>query len=249
MLRCHLSIPALWISACLTACSFPSDTPSAPAETSPVQSLSAPVLRPQSDLSTQCHGWPGRPWTRRNHASVQTFVQAGQPAIDFELSTAEGQRVRLSTLLKDKPVLLHSGSYTCPRFQSSQDGLTRTARKFGDDLHTAVVYVMEAHPGNNQPSAYHGVPKPHEFSDRGQSRDWEARASSARDLTLGTDIIRLIDDLDGKRSNPFWCSYGTCPSCSFLIGQDGQVHAVHLWHDEATMNASIDALLASNSGP
>ena len=249
MLSCHPSIRALWFSACMTACSFASDTPSAsdPAGTVPLQS--APVLRPQSDLSTQCHGWPGRPWNRRNRASVQTFVRAGQPAIDFELSNVDGQPVRLSTLLRDKPVLLHTGSYTCPRFQSSQDGLTRTARKFNDDLHTALVYVMEAHPGKNQPSAYHGVPKPHEFSDRGQSRDWETRASSARDLTLGTDVIRLIDDLDGEQSNPFWCSYGTCPSCSFLIGQDGLIHAVHLWHDEATMNVSIDALLTSNSGP
>lgn len=212
----------------------------------PARTEASSQLRPASELTRHCHGWPGRRWSRSNHATLQTQLRTGDPAIDFTLKDSDGQPVRLADLLKDKPVLLHSGSFTCPRFQDNQAGLNRTAERFADRIHTAVVYVTEAHPKAPQPSAYHGVPKPQAHSDRRHSASWTERANSARELQLQPGILRLVDDLDGANSNPFWCSYGTCPSCSFLVGKDGRLRAVHLWHDEASMNGSIEALLAEN---
>jgi peroxiredoxin len=45
------------------------------------------------------------------------MMAKGDAAIDFELRDIEGRAYRLSELLKDKPVVMIWGMYTCPAFQ------------------------------------------------------------------------------------------------------------------------------------
>ncbi|MCP4445475.1 MAG: hypothetical protein GY811_09050 [Myxococcales bacterium] len=41
-----------------------------------------------------------------------------------------------------------------------------------------------------------------------------------------------------------WCTYGTCPNCSYLIGQDGTVASVNTWFNDTDLKRDIDLLLA-----
>lgn len=202
-------------------------------------------LRPESDLTRACHGWPSRRVNRRNHAQVGLFLKEGEPAIDFTLRTPDGEPVHLAELLQTKPVLLLGGSYTCWVFQGKKDGMNDTAAKYRDDVHTVMVYTMEGHPSAPNPSIYFGKPKPREYSDRADATTWIQRAVHARDMEMSDDVQVVVDDLNGAESNPFWCSYGTCPNCSFLVAQDGTFAAVHEWHDRETMERSIDVLLGN----
>jgi len=199
-------------------------------------------LRPESELTRACHDWPGKPWTKKRHASLQAGLAAGEPAIAFTLDTPDGRAVSLADLLRDGPVLLVAGSTTCDRYQETAPGLGTLAEDFADEITVVVVYTVEAHPLTG-PSAYKGKPNPRAYSDREEPRSWEERARSAAGLDLSDDVIVLVDDLSGDQSNPFWCSYGTCANCGYLIDQDGTVQAAHLWLDPETMKTSIDALL------
>ena len=206
-------------------------------------SMSSPsdLLRPDSDATRQCHDWPGTDWSPSNHATLQTFIATGDQAIDLTLNTPNGSPVVLSELLETAPVLLISGSATCPVYRRNEAAINKLAKRYRDQLHTVVVYTVEAHPkpGNG---AYHGKSKPKNSSDRPDASTWKKRASNAKDLRVPAATV-VVDNLDGHQSNPYWCTYGTCPNCAFLIGQNGTVEAVHEWLDTKTMGQSINALL------
>lgn len=189
-----------------------------------------------------CFGWPEREFSKRNRATRGQFLRAGDRAVDFELSDVTGRPVKLSALLAERPVLLVQGSYTCPVFQERLPALRDSAARYDNRVHTVVVYNIEAHP-KAEPSPYRGVPTEHEYSDRGQPRTYADRATNARAIEAGRAIV-AIDALADSGANPVWCTYGTCPSCAWLVRQDGVIEAMHDWYDPASMVQSIDALLS-----
>jgi hypothetical protein len=236
-LRSGLAIrfPALALLVTSFGCFFSSgEVPPAPAPAG---------LRPTSELVADCHDTV----TKKDHATLALKLQTGDRAVDFELQDTDGAPVRLSSLLASKPVLLVQGSWTCPRFQQERMGLEETYKRFRDAIHIVVVYNIEAHPGGGDPSPYRGKPWPADFSDRGQPRTFEERLRNAQEIARDASMPVLVDKLGAPGSNPVWCTYGTCASCSWLIGQDGVIVAAHEWHDAPTMNASIEAVVAGAS--
>jgi hypothetical protein len=198
-------------------------------------------LRPAQDQVVQCFDWPDREFSRANRATRGEFLHAGDRAVDFTLDDVAGRPVRLGALLEERPVLLVQGSHTCPVFQERLPGLRATAERYEGQIHALVVYNIEAHP-KAEPSPYRGVPTEHEYSDRGQPRSYAERAANARTVDAGKARV-LVDALDGRASNPVWCTYGTCPACAWLIRQDGVIETLHDWYDPTSMDASIAALL------
>ncbi len=199
-------------------------------------------LRPASDLQENCFGWPQREFTPTNRANRGEFITEGQAAVDFRLTDVNGAPVHLASLLKERPVLLVQGSYTCPVMQEKLPGLRATAQRYDSKIHTVLVYNIEAHP-KGEANPYKGRRSEHEFSDRGQPRDYQGRVANAKDLKAGSDVTVAVDALGGKHNNPVWCTFGTCPSCAWLIRQDGIVQAMHDWYDPTSMDGSIEALL------
>jgi len=63
-------------------------------------------------LQSGCFGWPAAEFSPANSAGVATFLRAGQQAVDFTLRDTSGVAVRLSDLLRTRPVLLVHGSFT-----------------------------------------------------------------------------------------------------------------------------------------
>ena len=107
------------------------------------------------------------------------------------------------------------------------------------------MYVAEPHPANPDISPYRGEPWPAEFSSLGQPLTYAERVSNAQALgDIGDDQLLLVDNLGGGSDNPVWCTYGTCPNCSFLIGQDGNVAAVNSWVNDNDLQRDIDSLLS-----
>ena len=198
-------------------------------------------LLSESEAVRHCYDWPGTNWSRNHRARLGTRLNTGDRAVDLTLRRPNGNPMVLSDLLQEKPVLLVSGSATCPRYRDNEPHIASIARQFSDELHVAVVYTMEAHP-RSEANPYAGKRRPTEASDRNQATTWKTRSRDARDLNTGQALV-LVDDLRGQRSNPFWCTYGPCPNCAFLIAQDGTLAAVHEWLDPPTMVGSIEALI------
>ena len=131
-----------------------------------------------------------------------------------------------------------------PALNALADQSFDAQNSYGDKVHFVHIYVAEPHPQSPDISPYRGQPWPAEFSSIGQALTYEDRVSNAQQMgDIGSDQLLLIDDLTGGNTNPVWCTYGTCPNCSFLIGQDGNVAAVNTWVNDSDLKRDIDSLL------
>lgn len=91
------------------------------------------------------------------------------------------------------------------------------------------VYVIEPHPKTPDLSPYRGeVWEVDNYSDKRQPLVYDDRVINAKAMlpALHDDTMAVVDDLTPGDNNPVWCTYGPCPNCSFLIGQDGMIKYV-----------------------
>lgn len=120
---------------------------------------------------------------------------------------------------------------------------------YDERVHFIHLYVVEPHPENPDPSPYTGNVWEMDYSTKGQSFTYDERVAAAQDmlpLVEGNQLL-LVDDLvPGVRNNPVWCTYGTCPNCAYLIGQDGLIDTTQTWFDADNMEAAIKNLLGGN---
>lgn len=199
----------------------------------------------RTDLEGGCYGQPDQGFDLDNFADVEVFAQVGDPAWDFTLQTLDGGEVHLAELLETKPVVVFSGSYTCPVYQKNGPKIDQLAQRLGQRVHVVVVYGPEAHPKNdNSPYRGDNWAKPEKFSHHDLAESFEERVAHAKKVGRGPGVIEAVEPLD----NPFWCTYGTAPNAAYLIGQDHRFHAVHDWFDAPTLVGSIGALLGEDLG-
>lgn len=131
-------------------------------------------------------------------------VVPGDIAPEFELRDTEGRAWRLSEL-RGRPVVLITGSATCPMTHGSLFGLKEVHARFGDRSHWFYLYVREAHPG-----------------ERLQSHStYEQKTLQARYFRVVDQVPWpvLVDDLTGGAAH----AYTTLPNAQFLIDADGVV--------------------------
>lgn len=131
-------------------------------------------------------------------------VVPGDGAPDFELRDTEGRTWRLSDL-RGKPVVLITGSATCPLTHGSVYGLKEVFREFGDRAQWFYLYVREAHPGERLPShgSYEQKREQAEFLHRADQVPWPV----------------LVDDIEGTVAH----AYTELPNAQFLIDADGRI--------------------------
>jgi hypothetical protein len=119
---------------------------------------------------------------------------------------------------------------------------------FADLVHFVHVYVIEAHPMDPALSPYSGTVWEVEYSTVPEALTYEARLANAaltRPLVQGNQIF-LVDALDRERLiNPVWCTYGTAPNSTYVIGQDGTIVLASRWTDVAEIEPALRALLAA----
>jgi hypothetical protein len=128
----------------------------------------------------------------------------GDVAPDFELRDTEGRSWRLSDL-RGKPVVLITGSGTCPLTHGSVFGLKEVYREFGDRAHWFYLYVRETHPGERLPShrSYEQKREQAEFFRQADQVPWPV----------------LVDDMEGT----VVYVYTKLPNAQLLIDADGVV--------------------------
>jgi cytochrome oxidase Cu insertion factor (SCO1/SenC/PrrC family) len=125
-------------------------------------------------------------------------------APDFELKDLEGRQWRLSELL-GQPVVLIFDSGTCPLTAGGIPGLKKLDEELATPAKWLMVYIREAHPGEDTPS----------------HRSMEQKAEQARRLRDDEGIRWpiLIDELDGRVHK----DYGLQPNAVFVIDAGGRI--------------------------
>lgn len=144
--------------------------------------------------------------------TVDEALQAGDMYHDAALLTLSGKSVRLSGYLKDRPLVLETGSMTCPMYAQSVPPMMELIKKY-PELDHVLLYVREAHPGEmlrQHPSA----------------KDKISAAIKVKKVYGDTREI-LVDDIHGSAHN--W--YGNMPNSIFVIAPDGKIIFRSIWNN------------------
>jgi len=166
-------------------------------------------------------------------------------APDFKLKNVNGETIKLSSLVGDKPIVLQFGSYTCPVFRYRRWDMADLYRHYKDQVNFLLVYTIEAHPKGSD-SPYFGK----EYrtwwniltgADFAQAASFEERFQQANATVDSFDIPYsvVVDTMD----NRVWKSYGRVPSAAFVINRQGKVVLKQPWVVPKGIAAKLDELL------
>lgn len=110
-------------------------------------------------------------------------LRPGQLLPDQRLIQPDGEETSLRTVAAGRPIVLVTGSLTCPLSISSLPLFTELNRTYGDRVAFAFIYTREAHPGEN-------VRQPASLAEK------RKHARQLQEMH-GVEWPVLVDDLDG----------------------------------------------------
>jgi hypothetical protein len=140
-----------------------------------------------------------------------------------EMPDSNGSVVRL--VGTGRPLLLVTGSMTCPMTASAMPGLLDLHHEFGDRVDFALLSAREAHPGEHYPQ-----PK--------SQAEVRERASELRDF-YGVPFAVLVDDVNGALHRRL----DSKPNAAFLFDRAGTLEFRALWSsDERHLRAAVDGV-------
>lgn len=143
----------------------------------------------------------------------KTAPKVGEYAPDFTLPTPDkSDEVTLSTLCREKPVVLVFGNYSCGPFKRETAGIRELHATYGEAFTFLFVYVREAHPLDGWTMEISHITDP---------KTDEERRTTAGDCALHYQIgfktvVDTLDDAVGSRYNGW-------PERLYLIGTDQTV--------------------------
>ena len=145
----------------------------------------------------------------------------------FEFVTTNGDRLVNHDVFGNKPVLLIFGSMTCPMTASAAPSVQELYDEFGDRVEFIMLYVREAHPGEN-------------FT---QSETMQEKLEYARELKKFYDIHWTVaaDTIDGDLHR----ALDPKPNSAYLVNSDGTIVFRSLWAaDRDALHQALDAAAA-----
>lgn len=154
---------------------------------------------------------------------IDDALKAGDTYVDIDLRHLDGTPAKLSSFLKFKPLVLETGSLTCPMYAQSAGPMQKIMEDH-PEFNFVVLYVREAHPGERTPQH--------------KSQAEKQRAASRLKSSHGEGRMVLVDDVEGTGHAP----YGAMPNSVFVIGMDGTVLFRSLWNNTRQISEVLDAI-------
>jgi hypothetical protein len=150
----------------------------------------------------------------------------------FDLPSVDGGRISIADIAGRKPLLLITGSYSCPMTASSDPILKEFHQEFGRDIEFVMLHVREAHPGEHRE-------QPRSFEEKLN----HAKALKARDK-LPWPIA--VDDPEGTLHR----ALDEKPNAVWLTDRDGVIVYRGLWAgDEKGLAQALDAVIRGVAPP
>lgn len=146
----------------------------------------------------------------------------GEKMIDVPFLDLEGNVVQLNQFL-DKPLVVETGSLSCPLYTSCIEGMNELSKR-RSDVNFVLVYVREAHPG--------------ERTSNHTTLRQKIKAASKLKRIYGETRKVLIDSLDGK----FHKTYGTYPNSIYVINTDRVVVFRGVWNHIQLVEEALESL-------
>lgn len=221
------------------------------------------VLQSSETLTGSCYNFPATSFDSTNcvkckYGSSPHFVlDVGDAAIDFTLSTLEGDEVTLSSLLEEKAVVMLWGMHTCPAFQglgtsypfdqSSYEHEWDVVEEYSDDFTFLHLVGPEPHPSSPEVNFDSGRIKTNYWSTIPQGYDYETRRQHGQKIAslVHPNALLVLDDLGQsssttssssvtevtttKMNNPVWCSYSMGARTAMVVGKGGKIVYTRDW--------------------
>lgn len=162
---------------------------------------------------------------RRDMAFEPGVPEPGDRLPVFDLPAATGGRIRSHAITGNKPMLLVTGSYTCPMTASSVPALKKLHRRYGGQVVFVMLHVREAHPGER-------FDQPH---------DMDAKIRNARILKARDNLPWpvAVDDTQGTLHRQL----GEKPNAVWLTDREGTIVYRGLWAgDTETLGDALEAV-------
>jgi len=156
-------------------------------------------------------------------------ARPGDVLIDQRVTHVDGTEVSLHELAGQHPLVLVTGSLSCPISAGSLPRLQKLEEGFRDRLAFAFLYVREAHPGES-------IPQAHTLEEK---REYARMLQESNGVTWPV----LVDDLDG----PLHRALDAKPNSVHVIGTDGRVLFRALFADDPAKLDALDALAHDRS--
>lgn len=157
----------------------------------------------------------------------KTGPELGEKAPDFLVVTSAGKSKYLLDFDCDF-LVLETGSLTCPLFQSRRNTM-QTLGDIDKRVRNVVLYVREAHPGQDIP----------------QHANFESKRRCAERLKTedGESRFVMVDDFEGTVHR----AYGGMPNAVFIINRKGCVVFRAQWNNPKTTRKALNALLSGRT--
>ena len=175
-------------------------------------------------------------------------IPVGQKVNDFTLYNNQGVAYNLEDkLLEGKPLMIMTGSYTCPVFRAVIWELNSLITNYGNDINFVVVYTVEAHPDIDYSPYYNTVQTTQINVNEGilyeQPETYGERVNIVNDM-LNAYAINCEVLIDSP-CNEFWYAYGEAPNRAYLIDSTGKVVVSQGWFNFPVMTSEIDDYLGN----
>jgi len=180
-------------------------------------------------------------------------IVVGQTIPHFKLYKINGDSLDIETeLLKGKPVVLISSSYTCPVYRGKVNSINNLVAQFGNKISFFIIYTPEAHPKTDI-SPYFGYIATNQINiNEGilyrQETTYGQRKTTVSEMLTAMPNTNAPVLLDGP-CNKWWTTFGPAPNMAYLITTEGTVYAKHGWFDKApqfNMKNDINSLLLTD---
>ena len=153
----------------------------------------------------------------------QGAAAPGDAVPAFELITTGGERLLNDDVFGDKPVLFIFGSMTCPMTASSAPSVQKLYEEFGERVDFIMMYVREAHPGENYAQA--------------ESIDEKISSAKALQEFYGIDWTVVADTLHGDLHR----ALDPKPNAAYLVSSNGEILFRSLWAaDYGALHLALD---------
>lgn len=158
----------------------------------------------------------------------------------------EGNEVSLAALWQQQPLVLVTGSLTCPPSRLFNPALNELADEFAGRCSVAIVYVIDAHPSDDV-CPYTGTYWVTRDNDEAgllvaQPRSLVERLELARRYVsnLGLHVTVVVDDM----GNGVWEVLGRSPNAALVIDADGTCRYWQDWFRPMELRQQLAELLS-----
>jgi hypothetical protein len=172
-------------------------------------------------------------------------VKVGDNVPNGQVLDLQGETLELESLWKDKPLLLVTGSITCPIAVDTCPSLQPLLKEHDRRIYIAILYVREAHPSELNPATFPAKTENEPaigFGSQPQPNSQEQRQALAKIFhkRFGDPVPVYVAELNNTLPNRL----GTGPNSALLINTTGKLLVKQGWYDAEKMEVEIEKLLA-----